>query len=159
MKNINLNRCRINLTLDWRGKYENWMVHILVVKSWATLGIPLGCNIWVLMLVSLKRMSSMVTSILENLALFASNNSLKDIGVQSKFLGGKEWMRRTSPLSLVWMKKQHEEVNLGMKKYMKNLIMHYKNPQECYNLHVQRGLTFFVGSKGRTNFNTRLQTI
>jgi hypothetical protein len=59
-----------------------------------TLGIPLGCNIWVLMLVSLKWMSSMVTSILENLAIFASNNSLKGIGVQSKFLGGKEWMRR-----------------------------------------------------------------
>jgi hypothetical protein len=68
------------------------------------------------MLVSLKRMSSMVTSILETLAIFASNNSLKGIGVQSKFLGGKEWMRRTSLLSLVWMKKQHEEVNLGMRK-------------------------------------------
>jgi len=43
----------------------------------------------------------MVTSILENLAIFASNNSLKGIGVQSKFLGGKEWTRRTNLLSLV----------------------------------------------------------
>jgi hypothetical protein len=137
---INLNICKINLILDWREKYENWMVHVFVVKlatkspikQHAHIKVDMRTklfyigphqefywgvtSIWVLILVSLKRMSSLGTSILENLAIFAWNNSLKGIGVQSKYLGGKEWMRRTSLLSLVWMKKQHGKVNLGMKK-------------------------------------------